>query len=191
MIEICFRVLKSGAAVAAAALVLASFAAHAQERDSSFFGQIFGGSERFGRSEAPAPIATAPAPTAPAPTGPAQMAQASPPDLVLRLDRLENQIRQLTGMVEQLQFRNQQLENQVRRMQEASGVPPQARPQSAQPVPPTIPPGPPAQPQRRSDVFDPNDNPGAPGAPPALGAPGGSRPLLRRSEAFDPGDATN
>src|SRR5262245_46080508 len=136
MIEICFRVLKSGAAVAAAALVLASFAAHAQERDSSFFGQIFGGSERFGRSEAPAPIATAPAPT-----GPAQMAQASPPDLVLRLDRLENQIRQLTGMVEQLQFRNQQLENQVRRMQEASGVPPQARPQSAQPVPPTIPPG--------------------------------------------------
>ena len=42
------------------------------------------------------------------------MAQASPSDLVLRLDRLENQIRQLTGLVEQLQFRNQQLEQQLR-----------------------------------------------------------------------------
>ena len=37
---------------------------------------------------------------------------------MLRLDRLETQIRQLTGVIEQLQFRNQQLEGQVRRLQE-------------------------------------------------------------------------
>jgi len=59
-------------------------------------------------------------------------AQSSAPDLMLRIDRLENQIRQLTGAIEQLQFRNQQLEGQVRRMQE-EGVPRgavQSRPQN-------------------------------------------------------------
>ena len=33
---------------------------------------------------------------------------------VLRIERLEAQIRQLTGTIEQLQYRNQQLENQLR-----------------------------------------------------------------------------
>ena len=57
-------------------------------------------------------------PAAVAPVGQDRAAQASPGDLVVRLDRLENQIRQLTGAIEQLQFRNQQLEGQLRRMQE-------------------------------------------------------------------------
>ena len=35
-------------------------------------------------------------------------------DQVLRIEQLEAQIRQLTGTVEQLQYRNQQLENQLR-----------------------------------------------------------------------------
>ena len=39
-------------------------------------------------------------------------------DLVIRIDQLENQIRQLTGAVEQLQYRNQQLEQSLRKMQE-------------------------------------------------------------------------
>src|SRR5882757_1594365 len=47
-----------------------------------------------------------------------RVAQASPADLVVRIDRLEAQIRQLTGTIEQLQFRNQQLEAQLKRMQE-------------------------------------------------------------------------
>jgi tol-pal system protein YbgF len=85
-------------------------------------------------------------------------AQAPPSELVVRLDRLENQLRQLTGMVEQLQYRNQQLEEQMRRMH-----PGQA---------------PPASPARRSDAFDPSQKPGAPGAPRALGSlplsPGGT-----------------
>ena len=36
----------------------------------------------------------------------------------MRLDRLEAQIRQLTGAIEQLQHRNQLLESQLQRMQE-------------------------------------------------------------------------
>ncbi len=52
-----------------------------------------------------------PAPTPPGPVG-------DPTELTLRLDRLEAQMRQLTGAIEQLQFRNQQLEAQLRRMQE-------------------------------------------------------------------------
>jgi tol-pal system protein YbgF len=141
-----------------------------QQDTSSFFGQLFGGSERSSRDEAPV-----------------RQVQMSPSELVVRLDRMENQIRQLTGLVEQLQFRNQQLEQQLRRLQEPGGgaVPPAARPPAVQPPPPPAasgPPGPPGPglPQRRSDVFDPNDNPGAPGAP---------RPLPRRPDALEPGES--
>ena len=42
-------------------------------------------------------------------------AQLSESELVMRLNRLENQVRQLTGQVEQLQYRNQQLEQQLGR----------------------------------------------------------------------------
>ena len=37
-------------------------------------------------------------------------AQFSPAELLVRIDRLENQIRQLTGEIERMQYRNQQLE---------------------------------------------------------------------------------
>ena len=49
---------------------------------------------------------------------PVASAQVSGPDLIVRLERLENQIRVLTGAVEQLQFRNQQLEQQLKRSQD-------------------------------------------------------------------------
>ncbi len=166
MIDTPFSVLKPMAAAALLAAGLA--AAHAQEpspqRDSGFFGQIFGPSERFRPGEPPA-----------------QMAQMSPSEMVVRMDRLENQIRQLTGLVEQLQFRNQQLEQQLRQMQ-GGAAPVQARPQSMPPAQAAPPPGPPAQPPRRSDVVDPNENPAAPGAP---------RPLPRRSDVFDPNENPN
>lgn len=45
-------------------------------------------------------------------------AQMSASDVALRLDALESQIRQLTGQVEQLQYRNQQLEQQLKRTTE-------------------------------------------------------------------------
>ena len=44
-------------------------------------------------------------------------AQTSESDLVTRIDRLEEEIRNLTGNVEQLQYRNQQLEQMIQRLQ--------------------------------------------------------------------------
>src|ERR1035437_3688873 len=47
-----------------------------------------------------------------------RVAQADPGDLSIRLDRIESALRQLTGTLEQLQYRNQQLEERLKRMQE-------------------------------------------------------------------------
>ena len=98
-------------------------------------------------------------------------AQSSGSDIFVRLDQLEGQIRALTGQIEQLQYRNQQLENQLRRLQDDGGARPQAMappPRSSGALP--SPSG--AGGGGRGDAFDPNQNPGAPGAPRALGAPG-------------------
>ena len=110
--------------------------------------------------------------------------------MVVRLDRLESQIRQLTGVIEQLQFRNQQLEAQVRRMQEEGA--PRGMPPRAQNLPPQSPPAvtaTPGVPGRRGDAFDPGQNPSAPGAPHVLGsvAAAGSPPLMPPAPA-DPHD---
>jgi tol-pal system protein YbgF len=113
------------------------------------------------------------------------VAQAPASELVLRIDRLEAQIRQLTGTIEQLQFRNRQLEAQIRSMGGTVGAqqgPLQQPGQLPQPGQPAVPPGPAAAaaplapsapapvPGRRSDVFDPAQNPDAPGAPHVLGS---------------------
>ncbi|MBG0811269.1 tol-pal system protein YbgF [Methylosinus sp. H3A] len=102
----------------------------------------------------------------------------------VRIDRLENQIRALNGLVEELQHSMRRLEDQLRRSQEsAAGLPPSAAsPQppraAATPEPPL--PGPvaisPVGP-RRGDAFDPNLNPSAPGAPRPIGATPPSAPL--------------
>jgi tol-pal system protein YbgF len=192
MIHMPFRL--SRAAVAAVVLVTAVPAQAQQtgERDSNFFGQLFGGSERFGGND------RSDGGRGEAPMAPGQMVQASPPDLVVRLDRLENQIRQLTGLVEQLQFRNQQLEQQLRAMQGVGGMsgagavppgaPPPPRPQSAQPAQPPAPLGPP---QRRSDVYEPQSDSSAAvtlGNNPAITPPAGPRPPQRRADVFDPNE---
>jgi tol-pal system protein YbgF len=120
-------------------------------------------------------------------------AQTSDADLVTRIGRLEATIRDLTGNVEQLQYRNQQLEQQVQHLQaEAaqegrgptrSPAPPQQRPVGQYPAPATSPApvvaaappiatAPIVEPAsgRRGDAFDPAANPNAPGAPRALGS---------------------
>src|SRR5262245_41085303 len=78
--------------------------AWAQDSRDGLFGGLFNRSDRQDRRP---PEATG--------AGPASEA-----DLIVRLDRLENALRQLTGTVEQLQYRNQQLEQQLRQMQDAS-----------------------------------------------------------------------
>lgn len=105
--------------------------------------------------------------------------QAAPPpgggnDMAMRLDRIENSLRQLTGSIEQLQYRNQQLETQVRELQQRAGIAPQAapgaQPGSLMPQPmPQQPMAPAAAPGQRSDAFDPRQHPNAPGAPRVLG----------------------
>ena len=49
-------------------------------------------------------------------------------DSAMRLDRIENSLRQLTGKIEQLQYQNQQLQTQVRELQSRAGIAPQAAP---------------------------------------------------------------
>jgi tol-pal system protein YbgF len=99
-------------------------------------------------------------------TGFAQIEQS---DVVVRLEQLESDVRRLTGAVEELQYRNQQLEQALRQLQGGGaqgGV--SVRPGPAAAPAPAAPPQPPG---RRSDVFDPAQNPNAPGAPRVLGSP--------------------
>lgn len=108
-------------------------------------------------------------------------------DLLVRIDQLENQVRQLTGMVEQAQFRNQQLEAALKRMQEdyearfeamspRGGARPPGRtganlpPSTANVASMAAPPITAAPTGRRSDAFDPAEHPNAPGAPRVLGS---------------------
>lgn len=140
-------------------------------------------------------------------------AQSGDLDPEMRIERLENQLRTLTGQNEELQYRNRQLEEQLRALQ--SGAPNQAPGQQATqaPVAPNIAVVPPAQrvnpppvappnynPSvastppivtapadrgRRGDAFDPNQNPNAPGAPRALG--GGQLPATEDTAVGAPG----
>jgi tol-pal system protein YbgF len=107
-----------------------------------------------------------------------QTEQSSASDLAVRLDRIENRLRQLTGQIEQLQYRNQQLEQELARV--GGGAPAattsrtpmapmqqQSIPQQSMPPQQGMPPA--STSGKRSDVFDPSQNPNAPGAPQALG----------------------
>lgn len=87
-------------------------------------------------------------------------------DLLVRTTRLENQLRQMSGQIEQLQFENRRLSDQLRKFQEdvdfrlneKGGR--SAAPAPAAPAP---------QRQRRGDAFDPTMQQGAVGAPQPLG----------------------
>ena len=136
---------------------------------------------------------------------------ASAAALLVRVDRLENKLRTLTGQIEQLQNQNKRLEDALRKMQQdvdfrfqdlnrapvaPGGKPPlqrhgdlgDASPGAlADATPPalaaTIPPAATVQPERRGDAFDPAADPNAPGVPRPLGATAGlgSAPPLRPS----------
>jgi len=65
----------------------------------------------------------------------AASAQNSPSDLVTRIDRLEESIRNLTGAIEQLQYHNQQLEQRLQRLEQMQGGPPRPPVANASPQP--------------------------------------------------------
>jgi len=150
--------------------------AQAQQNNNNFFGNLFKppGQVKPGGS-APAGGDTA----------------IDPGEATVRIDRLENQIRQMTGTIEQLQYRNQQLEAQVKRLQDeinyttpgAGGAPVAGAPGAGAPsimgAPVGVPPVAGAAPAgRRPDVFDPAAQPGAPGAPRPLGTTQPSAPVV-------------
>ncbi len=110
-------------------------------------------------------------------------------ELLLRVDRLENQIRNLNGQLEQMQFQLRRSEEQLKKFQadvdfRLQELQPKggARPASG---------GAASPPQRRTDL-EPETVPNStlaeviPG-PRAAGAPGGSTPRAGRGDAFDPG----
>jgi tol-pal system protein YbgF len=155
----------TAAALAAALCVVGTATAYAQEDPLSAIGRMFGKKQQTtGQEETEGPTT----------------------EQVLRIERLEAQIRQLTGTIEQLQYRNQQLENQLRggpaSAQPAQSPPlvrppvqsqpmnPPMNPPMNQPLPATAAAPPPPATGRRSDVFDPSQNPNAPGVPRPLGS---------------------
>ncbi len=86
-------------------------------------------------------------------------------DLAIRVDRLEQQLRQLTGQIEQLQYQLQQTQRGAVQPPQQQNIPPQQQ----QTPPPLQQQLPPTTPQRRGDAFDPAADPDAPGRPQNLG----------------------
>ena len=158
------RFAAQAATIAALALPLLA-PANAQDRGGNFIDNLFsrgeGGSQREPQGQSEVTVRRG-----------GQVAQADDPgEMLVRLDRIENTLRQLTGTLEQLQYRNQQLEQQVRGLQGGGAAAPQpqypqqpgARPSQSPNMPQ------PANPGRRGDVYDPSQQPNAPGAPRTLG----------------------
>ena len=109
--------------------------------------------------------------------------------LVVRVNRLEEQLRQAYGQIEELQNAQRRLEALVQkfrqdvefRLGDRSGGPP---PDSDVAEAPLAPDQPAVAPRpRRSDAFDPNADPNAPGAPRPLGTTPPSAPLVRETPA--------
>jgi tol-pal system protein YbgF len=154
--------------VAALALPLLPGAASAQDRNGNFIDNLFSRGESGSQSQSQSEVVVKRS---------GDVAQADPGDVAVRLDSMENAIRQLTGTIEQLQYRNQQIEQQLRALQGGAAASPQqpqyqppqqgARPTQS-PNMPNYQPSP-ANPGRRGDLFDPNQQPNAPGAPRVLG----------------------
>jgi len=115
-------------------------------------------------------------------------------DLLVRTTRLENQLRQMSGQIEQLQFENKRLTDQLRKFQEdvdfrLSEKGGGGRPSTAAPSPTGAPPAggaPQPQRQRRGDAFDPTTQQGAAGAPQQLGGGAGIAGIIDEDYAGGP-----
>ncbi len=118
-------------------------------------------------------------------------------DLVTRINRLEATIRDLTGQVEQLQYRNQQLGQQVQRLQEqlqagapaAAATTPRPTAQYSPPPPAQYSPPPPTQYSQAQPQYAPP--PGQYSAPPSYPAASAPAPDSGRHDAFNPAQNPN
>jgi tol-pal system protein YbgF len=130
------------------------------------------------------PFNRQPAPPADVPGDPNEAAQ-----LVLRVNQLEEELRQANGRIEELENAEHRLETQLQKFRQdvefrlgdrSEGSP--AEPDVAEaPLSPSEPPAPPRP--RKSDAFDPDAEPNAPGAPRPLGTTPPSAPLVREAPA--------
>jgi tol-pal system protein YbgF len=116
-----------------------------------------------------------------------------PAALVVRIERLEDELRAANGAIEELQNQQHKLQEQLKRFQEdvefrftgangAKGPPPAASaalqtPATAAPIVAAAPPPALEARPKRSDAFDPSSEPGAVGAPKPLGTTAPSAPL--------------
>ncbi|GLI92957.1 tol-pal system protein YbgF [Methylocystis echinoides] len=117
--------------------------------------------------------------------GAGSAAGSDPAAMPMRIERLERDLRRLTGQNEELQHKVQVLEEQLRAANAGRPVDSAAPGATAHPVTPgattpaaSTPPAPaPVGGGRRGDAFDPAAEPNAPGAPKPLGATAPSAPL--------------
>jgi tol-pal system protein YbgF len=106
---------------------------------------------------------------------------------VLRINRLEEELRRANGRIEELENAEHRLEDQLQKFRQDVEFRFGEHPGQAQPPAPAAvaaPPmaeteAPPLLKAKRSDAFDPNAAPNAPGAPQALGTTAPSAPLVR------------
>jgi tol-pal system protein YbgF len=112
-----------------------------------------------------------------------------PAGLVMRVNRLEEELRQANGRIEELENAQRRLESQLQKFRQdvefrfgdhSEGAPPESDVAEAPLAPgqPGVPPRP-----RRSDAFDPDSDPNAPGVPRPLGTTPPSAPLVRETPA--------
>jgi tol-pal system protein YbgF len=102
--------------------------------------------------------------------------------LVVRLDKLENQLRAANGAIEELQNQNRRLADQLKRFQEDV----EFRLNGGHGAAPIAETPPPAKPAKRSDAFDPAADPNAAGAPRPMGTTTPSAPLAQTPPPLNP-----
>lgn len=121
-------------------------------------------------------------------TGAAPVRAQDAADLLVRISRMEQQMREMAGQIEQLQFQNRKLSEELDRFRKDTDLrfedAGQGRARSGA-APPVAGAASPAVAGRRGDAFDPSVHPGAPGAPQALGTTAPSPPLRSGQPTID------
>jgi tol-pal system protein YbgF len=116
-------------------------------------------------------------------------------DLLLRVNRLEEELRQANGRIEELENAEHRLESQLQKFRQDVEFRIGDRSEGAPPGPEVAEqPQAPSEPQaalkpRKSDAFDPDADPNAPGAPRPLGTTPPSAPLVRDATPAPPAGA--
>jgi tol-pal system protein YbgF len=109
-------------------------------------------------------------------------------ELVLRVNRLEEELRQASGRIEELENAEHRLETELQKFRQdveyrfgdrSEGAPPAPDVAEAPQSPGEA--AAPARPRKSSDAFDPDADPNAPGAPRPLGTTPPSAPLVREA----------